>query len=148
MSDQQSARQANRLYWETDASVADIAEELDISRRMLYDLVEPRPAERPCPECGSPLVFRNRTALDRRHAECLVCEVEITLAAPADDDAAEGADHRRGVEPQVEQERAAGPLSPVASRYGPLSASGPLLGGALLLGLATGAAAAYLVRHR
>jgi hypothetical protein len=136
MPDADPTRQANRLYWETDAPVADIAEELDISRRMLYDLITPRPAHSPCPACGAPLGYRNRTALDRRQAECPECEVEVTLepgpgsppgpAGDSDDDA-------RGME---------------APRTTPSSASGPLLGGALLLGIATGAAAAFLVRRR
>lgn len=151
MSDADPTRQANRLYWETDAPVADIAEELDVSRRMLYDLIAPRPAHSPCPECGAPLVYRNRTALDRRHAECPECETEVALEpgqGSPPGQAGDSAGAERGMEPQIEQERAAGPLSPVAPRTVPSSASGPLLSGALLLGLAAGAAAAFLVRRR
>jgi hypothetical protein len=154
MPDAHASRQANRLYWETDSSVADIADELDISRRMLYDLLEPCPADRPCPECGASLGFRNRTALDRRQAECPECTAEILLTAETDPGSGPGtdgdapADRTRGMEPQVEQERAAGHLSPMAGRSRPASASGLLLGGALLVGLAAGVTGAYLVRHR
>lgn len=144
MPDPHPTAQANRLYWETDASVADIAEQLDISRRALYDLIEPRTTDRSCPDCGSLLVLRNRTAMHRRHAECPECEVEISLDAAT----ADATDAGRGVEPQVEQERAAGRLSPVASGPEGPSSSGPLLGGALVMGLAVGAAATYLVRQR
>ena len=38
------AAEANRLYWETEQSVADIAQQLDISRRALYGAVRPLPA--------------------------------------------------------------------------------------------------------
>jgi predicted RNA-binding Zn-ribbon protein involved in translation (DUF1610 family) len=135
MPDAHATRQANRLYWETESSVAEIADELDISRRMLYDLIEPRHTDASCPECGAGLVFRNRTALDRRQAECPECEVEVPLVEP------------HGVEPAVEQEHAAANLSPVA-RDGTVRGNAPLLSGALLLGLAAGAAAAHLVRNR
>jgi transposase-like protein len=36
--------EANRLYWETDESVAEIARRFDLSRRALYDAIEPLPS--------------------------------------------------------------------------------------------------------
>lgn len=99
MAEDEIRAQVNRLYWNSDASVGDIAGQVGLSRRALYDAIEPRPAGRPCPECGSALGFRNRTAMENRQAECAECGHEATLAegppvpgstpraAGADDDA-------------------------------------------------------------
>jgi len=139
MPEDQAHGEANRLYWETDASVAEIANGLDISRRALYDAIQPRPAGGACPECGMVVVFRNRTAAERGRAECLECELEVLLedlaGSPSD------------TEPQVEQEQAARPLSPMR-RPAASVGSGAVLGGSLLAGLALGAAAGYLFRQR
>ena len=124
----------NRLYWETDASVADIAGRLDISRRALYDGIEPRPTGLPCSECGSPLVYRNRTAFDSREAECQACGHGEELGDPD-----------TGVDPTIEQYRDAAPLAPV--RRVPSDAHGPLLGFALIVGLAAGTLAVYWARR-
>jgi hypothetical protein len=128
--------EANRLYWETDTPVADIAERLDISRRALYDAIEPRPAGTACPDCGAPLVLRNRTAAERGEAECPECDATVSLEAA-----------RTGGEdnPEVERERVSSRVAPVPR---PAAGSGPVLSGALLLGLAVGAAAGYLLRRR
>lgn len=74
--DAQQRGAANRLYWESDASVAEIAEKLGLSRRALYDAVHPRPAGAICPECDADLVFRTRTAQMLGEAECLECGLE------------------------------------------------------------------------
>lgn len=65
--------QANRLYWETEDSVADIAERLELSRRALYDMVEPLPTGTTCEVCGGPLVFDNRSARAAGQSNCPVC---------------------------------------------------------------------------
>lgn len=80
MAEDEIRAQVNRLYWNSDASVGDIAGQVGLSRRALYDAIEPRPAGRPCPECGSALGFRNRTAMENREAECAECGHEATLA--------------------------------------------------------------------
>lgn len=134
MADQETREQLNRLYWESDASVADIADQLDISRRALYDGIEPRPAGVPCPECGAALGFRNRTSAENGEAECSECGSVVEL----DGDAV-------GPDPQVEQHRHAAPLSP--TRRVPATGSGPILGALLLLGIAVGALVAYLLRR-
>jgi hypothetical protein len=128
--------EADRLYWETDTPVSDIAERLDISRRALYDAIQPRPAGSACPECGAGLVLRNRTAAERGEAECPECEAVISLAAGA----VSGEDN-----PVLEQERVAAHAAPVSR---PAAGSGPMLSGALLAGLAAGAVAGYLIRRR
>jgi predicted RNA-binding Zn-ribbon protein involved in translation (DUF1610 family) len=71
--------EANRLYWESDTSVAEIAEQLDISRRALYSAVEPLSAGRPCPNCGGALVFENRSARAADHATCAACGAEMDI---------------------------------------------------------------------
>jgi hypothetical protein len=152
MSDQPYHDDANRLYWETNASVAEIADQLAISRRALYDAIEPRPAQAPCPECGVILVFRNRTAAERRRAECLECELEMALeeltgggapGATAGPTTGGAARPTPGPTP--------GPTSgptPVRERTASVSGNGAVLGGSLLAGLALGAAAGYLIRKR
>src|SRR5687768_5905870 len=56
------ATEANRLYWESDVSVAEIAQRLELSRRALYAAIQPLPAERNCERCGSPMTYENRSA--------------------------------------------------------------------------------------
>jgi len=73
MATEPSRLEANRLYWETDAPVGRIAETLGISRRALYELLERVPAERPCPECGGPVLFANRLARSTGEAQCGAC---------------------------------------------------------------------------
>ena len=141
MIDERTAGELNRLYWGTDASVAEIAERLEISRRALYDGIEPRPAGATCPACGDALVFRNRMAADRREASCETCGREEALPS----DAAAGSPMDGGPGP-ARQDRDPRP-SPVAPRTVPGTASGPVLGGALLAGLATGAALGWLLRR-
>jgi len=73
MATEPSRIEANRLYWESDAPVARIAETLGISRRALYELLERVPADRPCPECGGPVLFANRLARSTGEAQCGAC---------------------------------------------------------------------------
>lgn len=135
MADANTQRELNRLYWESDASVSDIADRLDISRRALYDGIEPRPAGEACPECGAALVFRNRTALENREASCPRCgfETELDAATPA-------------------AERPREPGRPSTPRSGRRTLSemdtAPVTGTAFLAGLALGALTAYLVQRR
>jgi uncharacterized Zn finger protein (UPF0148 family) len=88
------AEEANRLYWQSDTSVADITAQLDLSRRALYDVIVPLPTDTPCPRCGAPLTYANRSARDSGDARCAICpsldaaeEAGIeaaTLEAPAE----------------------------------------------------------------
>ena len=65
--------QANRLYWESEASVNEIADRLDLSKGALYQMIEPLAAEVDCPDCGAMLEYPNRTALDRGLMQCSTC---------------------------------------------------------------------------
>lgn len=132
MSNANTLRELNRLYWESNASVSQIADRLDISRRALYDAIQPQPADRRCPECGAPLVYRNRTALDNREAECPECGFEGALdpsPTPA------------GAEPDP-----AGDASSGGRRFPELDRT-PALGAAFVAGLALGTAVARLIRR-
>lgn len=70
------APEANRLYWESDVSVNQIAERLEISKGRLYEVVRPLPAGLPCPRCGEQMVFPNRTAREKGFLTCRACGLE------------------------------------------------------------------------
>lgn len=73
---------ANRLYWESDASVNDIAEKLDLSKSALYQLIEGLDAEQECGHCGGGLEYANRTARTKGILQCPACG-EDDVAAKA-----------------------------------------------------------------
>lgn len=79
------AAEANRLYWETETSVADIAQQLELSRRALYDSVDPLPTSGSCEVCGTPLVYENRSARNAGVETCPSCSAdgEDEAEAPA-----------------------------------------------------------------
>lgn len=82
------AAEANRLYWETETSVAEIAQQLELSRRALYDSVDPLPTHASCEVCGTPLVFENRSARNAGVETCPACtadeeEADTPSAMPA-----------------------------------------------------------------
>ena len=142
MADDQTRAEINRLYWGSDASVGDIADRLGVSRRALYDSIDPTPAGEPCPDCGSELRFRNRTAAERRDASCVDCGREERLMGGAAS-TGEGAVE----DPQVEQMARGARLSPMPSRDVPPTAGALAVAGALLAGLAAGALIAYVTRR-
>ncbi len=74
--DNELADRANRSYWDSDASVNEIAAELDLSKGSLYGMIRPRGAAIDCPECGSELEYPNRTARDKRFVTCPACGLE------------------------------------------------------------------------
>lgn len=147
MADPNTDRELNRLYWESDASISEIADRLDISRRALYDGIRPQPAGRPCPECGAPLGFRNRTALENREAECPECGF-----AAGPDGAGDGAKRAAGEADGASEDGASSPggrgdgTQPPDHRRIP-DAGNPLVGTAFLAGLALGALATFLTRR-
>lgn len=70
--------EANRLYWESDISVGEIAQRLDISRRALYDAIRPVPAGGQCSSCGGELEFTNRSTRSQGFATCRSCGQQVT----------------------------------------------------------------------
>lgn len=72
--DDRLAQKASTRYWESEASVNSLAEELGISKGRLYNLLRPLPVDGICPRCGSaPPTHPNRTARDRGEVHCLYC---------------------------------------------------------------------------
>jgi hypothetical protein len=65
--------EVNRIYWETDTPVTEMAEQLGISRRTIYDMLKPTSAAESCPVCGGDLVYPNRSARMGGEAVCSVC---------------------------------------------------------------------------
>jgi len=81
---------ANALYWESDDSVNDIADRLDLSKGALYGLVDALPADEACPECSGTLEYPNRTAREKGFVTCPDCGLEEELdliRAAAEEDA-------------------------------------------------------------
>jgi hypothetical protein len=76
------AAEANRLYWETETSVAEIAQQLELSRRALYDSVDPLPTSGSCEVCGTPLVFENRSARNAGVETCPACSAGEAASEP------------------------------------------------------------------
>ena len=84
---------ANALYWESDESVNQIADELEVSKGALYGMVRPLASGLSCPECGAEMEYPNRTARDRGFLTCPACGLEEDEASveEAGDDAVGGA---------------------------------------------------------
>ncbi|MEM7416093.1 MAG: hypothetical protein AAF389_11390 [Gemmatimonadota bacterium] len=90
------AARANELYWSSDASVNQIAEELDLSKGALYGAISHLPAELGCPLCGDQVGYPNRTAREREELDCPTCDWdgspdETTSYDPAEEDPEETA---------------------------------------------------------
>lgn len=69
----------NRLYWETEQSVAEISNQLGVSRRAMYEVIEPWPTGIECLSCGAELYYNNRSAKTAGVGRCLVCGKERDL---------------------------------------------------------------------
>lgn len=70
---QEAAAAANELYWGSERSVNQIAEQLDLSKGALYGMIQPVPGGLGCPVCGEEVVFANRTARERGVLSCAQC---------------------------------------------------------------------------
>jgi predicted RNA-binding Zn-ribbon protein involved in translation (DUF1610 family) len=71
--DRETELKANELYWSSERSVNQIADEMDLSKGVLYGLIRPRPAGLACPMCGEEVVYPNRTAKERHLVACASC---------------------------------------------------------------------------
>ena len=148
--------EANRLYWETDASVAEIAARFDLSRRALYEQVRPLAAGVSCPSCGEGLTFDNRLARQTGQAKCPACGAQ-TYIEHADASAVPEMGDPATVDPALEEPpptRAAGDRMDARAygeapdgRGGDIRQRAVLLGGAAIAGLALGVAA-IITRRR
>jgi predicted RNA-binding Zn-ribbon protein involved in translation (DUF1610 family) len=71
--DRETERKANELYWDSQWSVNQIADELDLSKGVLYGIIRPHPSGLACPTCGQEAAYPNRTAKERRLVACASC---------------------------------------------------------------------------
>lgn len=74
-----TSRDVNRLYWQTDDPVTRLATRLQISRGTFYNHVRPLPIDGACASCGGPLAFRTRADRDAGAARCDDCDAEQTV---------------------------------------------------------------------
>jgi hypothetical protein len=139
--DERAIDDANRMYWDEEAPVAEIAERLDLSRRALYDALKPIGANVPCSNCGANLQFGNRSARRAGIAACPACGLEQTIGEP------------------VAQNQETAPTFSVLSREAPpsdrpdmrtpdLRHRAIVIGGAAIAGVALGTVAALLATRR
>lgn len=141
------AREANQAYWESDASVADIAARFDLSRRALYETVEPLDTGVGCSACGGALRFENRLARRTGSAVCSLCGAHQHVDAA---DIVDGGTRRlHAVAMSASQDdRAASDYRSGDPRHGELRNRAVLLGSAAIAGMAIGGVAAWLARRR
>ena len=126
------ATEANQLYWSSEASVGDIANQLGISRRALYELIEPQPTGVPCSECGTETAFANRSSHAAGLARCLACGFEMAMPAA-----------------RVELPPEPPAAQPAVKTNGKHAVPrGVTLGGIALVGLVIGAIATLIVTRR
>ncbi|MDX1566601.1 MAG: hypothetical protein R3223_02300 [Longimicrobiales bacterium] len=122
-------KKLNRLYWSSDRSVNQIADDLGISKGTLYEVVEPAGSGLSCPDCGEQLVYPNRTARDRGSLTCPACDLEVDQEEV--DDRFEGSGASR-------HERSGGVPYPASMRGEGKEALTRIVAGTALLGVAAG----------
>jgi hypothetical protein len=143
-----AVKQANQLYWRTDRSIADIAETLGVSRRALYELVLPENTGVACENCGTDVVFANRSAKAAQLARCPSCGSESQLGqedTDQDDNEQDDTDIAETIPPYV----AGWPRATALAAQDDLRDRAMRIGGAAIAGAAVGALTAFLfVRRR
>ena len=146
--------EVNRLYWESDQSVNQIGESLDLSKGVLYGLIAALPAGLPCPQCGEEMVFPNRTARDKGFLACPECGMEEEQGAvQAHWEGKDEQDEVEGVgEPTALARRAGDAMQKAMTsgkeRVSNLTPRGRLIAGTALLGVATGLVLSAYFRKR
>jgi hypothetical protein len=128
----ETTERANELYWGSERSVNQLADDLDLSKGALYGLIHPLPAGLGCPVCGSEVVYSNRTAKERGRLDCPTCDWEGA------------ADEAAGETFGEETTAVTGPLSrsrDSGDRYRTIA-------GGALLGAAAGLALVFWARRR
>jgi hypothetical protein len=136
---------ANQLYWNSDRTVDQIVDDLEISRHALYSSIRPYSAGIVCAQCGDRMVFANRTSRESRTASCASCgtEAHVTAAArPREEQRDDARTDARSGEPMQGLSRWRDELAAVPRERA------VMVGGAAALGVVLGAAAARAVRER
>ena len=124
---------ANELYWGSDHSVNQIADDLDLSKGALYGMIRPLPAALGCPLCGAEVVHPNRTAKDRQRVDCPTCSWDGSEDQTVPHDGHDGG-------PATE--------APGAWAAGLLNGRARTIAGGALLGAAVGLALVMWARRR
>lgn len=130
------AEEVNRRYWDTGQSVNQIADELGISKGMLYELLDVMPAGVRCPRCSNELGYANRTAREKGFVTCVACGFEEELEALVSGAAAVGEPAPPDEEAPVAEPKLAVQALPLPRL--PVWRDAAALAGAALIGLATG----------
>jgi hypothetical protein len=149
------SEEANRLYWESDQSVNQIGEGLDLSKGVLYGLIAALPAGLPCPGCSEEMVFPNRTAREKGFLACPECGMEeetvAVLAFWEGKGEIEAVEEVPG-EPRALTRRAGEAMQRAVNtgkdRVSGLTPRGRLVAGTALLGVAAGLALGAYFRKR
>jgi hypothetical protein len=129
--DRKTEARANELYWSSDRSVNQIADELDLSKGTLYGMIRPLQADISCPACTQEVVFPNRTAKERGLVVCPSCGWEGDHGGVE----AGGADDPVTVALDVQDDVPAPPPSALSGSWTRTLAGGALLGAAAGLAL-------------
>ncbi len=146
--------EANHLYWESDQSVNQIGEILDLSKGVLYGLIAALPANLPCPGCGEEMAFPNRTAREKGFLACSSCgmEEEETAVRSYWEEEGEPLGTTTGGEDRALSERAGdavqGAVQKGRDTISGLSPRGRIVAGTALLGIAAGLALGTYFRRR
>lgn len=139
---EQLAAKANRLYWDSDRSVNQIADDLSMSKGSLYEVVEPWPAGVSCPRCGEEMTYPNRTARDRGFLDCPECgfeEEESEVESAWSERAGRTGGGAVVVTPEAVREARSEPGRSALTR---------IVAGTALLGVAAGIAIALVLREK
>lgn len=152
--DQPGADRVNELYWSSDRTIGDITDDLGISRNALYTSIHPLSAGTSCPDCGSDMVFTNRTHRDSGMAACTECgeEVDVRGEPTGASRASRGGSARSSGGSARPSENGHEGESGWSRWRDDLASVEPerfaLVGGAAALGVMLGAAAARALRQR
>lgn len=130
--DRDLEERANELYWSSEESVNQIADELELSKGALYGLIQPLPSGLPCPRCSATMEYPNRTARERGYLVCPQCDLEEDEEVIRSQGAEEGAWDALATE---------GPPAPEGTLL-------RMLAGAALLGAAAGVVVTLWARRR
>jgi hypothetical protein len=146
----EAIERANELYWHSDRSVNQIAEDLELSKGTLYGILEPEPSGLGCPLCGDEVGYANRTAKDRGALECPTCSWDgdadeaSAVREPGSRESAAGDEREQTSLPERSSARAPAPPSLRSTE----SPSLRTIAGGALLGAAAGLALVMWARRR
>ncbi|MBT8489343.1 MAG: hypothetical protein HKN72_04620 [Gemmatimonadetes bacterium] len=140
---------ANDLYWGSDTSVNQIADDLELSKGALYGIIEPETSGLGCPLCGDEVVFSNRTAKDKGMLDCPTCDWDgspdetvdvVPSTPPASSNGAPTSRQERAADPDTDADESAYaperlPPKPIMRPSTTTVAGGALIGAAVGLAL-------------